>query len=107
MTEISGPSIPLNDALVGREISLGDAVTIFTLCASGPLIEGKGIVECVSAVRNEFWIKFDGDPIARLRFIHPDWQASPERSLVLLQEFWRSCGRDNSRVEDFFPPTEG
>jgi len=91
------------EAKSNRALSVGDRVAIFGLSSSGPTIEGVGVIESVGAAPNQYRIRFVGERIATLRFVHPDWQAAPERSLALLIEFWRSSQRDDPFVEDFFP----
>jgi len=88
---------------VPHGLRIGDAVAVFALGSSGPLIEGIGIIESYAAGRDYYYIKFVGERVSRLRFVSPDWRADPERSLALLREFWRSCRTDDPRVEDFFP----
>lgn len=90
-----------------RCLRIGDAVTVFTLGHSGPSIEGIGTIESYDAAPHRYHIIFAGERIAKLRFINPDWQADPERSLLLLVEFWRSQRSDNPTIEDFFPEDNG
>jgi hypothetical protein len=88
-------------------LKVGDTVAVFSLDSSGPSIEGTGIIESYATAPDRYHIKFSGERVTRLRFIHPDWQADPERSLALLREFWRSNRIDNPRIEDFFPDNVG
>jgi hypothetical protein len=88
---------------VTHALKVGDYAVVFALDSFGPSIEGAGVIEACDAARNRYHIRFSGERITRLRFVNPDWQSSPERSLALLIEFWRSSHRDDPSVEDFFP----
>jgi hypothetical protein len=86
-----------------HKFRIGDPVVVFALSASGrPFIEGRAQVEARCTRRNHFRVRFCGESVSRTRFIHPDWQAEPERSLALLIEFWESSA-EPSPFEDFFP----
>ena len=84
-------------------IKIGETVAIFALGPSGPFIEGDGTVSCHSTTADHYWVRFAGEPMARLRFVHPDWQASPDRALALLYAFWGSSRSRAPIIEDFFP----
>ena len=86
-----------------NSVAVGETVVVFAIGPSGPSMEGTGTIESLCRDENLYWIKFSGDPVCRLRFVNPDWQACPERSLTLLREFWRSRQRDDPVIEDFFP----
>ena len=90
---------------VEHALKLGDAVTVFGIATSGPMIEGIGTIESYGPGRDRYHIRFIGDLVTRLRFIIPEWQSNPERSLELLREFWRSSRTDHPLVEDFFIET--
>jgi hypothetical protein len=97
-------SVPDTSPLgAARQFEIGDAVTIFAITPSGrPFIEGRALVEARCTRRNHFRVRFCGESVSRIRFVPPDWQAEPERSLALLIEFWESSAAP-SRYEDFFP----
>jgi hypothetical protein len=84
-------------------LEIGDAVTVFAYDDFGPFIEGVGTVDSCAAATDHYWVRFDHDPNARLRFVQPEWQSCPDRALVLLRAFWRSCRSNQSTIEDFFP----
>ena len=91
------------DKAVWHGLTPGDVAIVFALNSTGPTIEGIGVIENRCAENNLYWVKFIGEPTARLRFVNPDWQAEPERSLKLLRNFWRSQSEREPVIEDFFP----
>ncbi len=86
-----------------KRLAVGDHVVIFAMSASGPSIEGTAVISSPSPASDRYRVRFDGDPTIRLRFVNPDWQACPERSLTLLREFWRLYHHDDPVIENFFP----
>ncbi len=99
-------TIPTNEdgsEFVNHPLQIGDAVTVFAYDNFSPFIEGIGIVDSHAAAADHYWIRFDHDPTARLRFVQADWQAFPDRALALLRAFWRSCRSNQSTTENFFP----
>ncbi len=87
-------------------LGIGATVAVFALGASGPYMEGTGTVVSSDAGPNRYHIRFAGEATTKLRFVNPDWQVDPERSLALLREFWRFSHRDDPLVEDFFPDAD-
>lgn len=98
-----GVMSPSTLELADHPLKIGDAVTVFAYDDFGPFIEGVGTIDSHAAAADHYWIRFDHDPIARLRFVQADWQTFPDRSLALLRGFWRSCRSNESATENFFP----
>ena len=92
-----------DDLAAERVLTVGETVVVFAIGCCGPSIEGHGVIEAHGAAWHQYHIRFVGEPRTRLRFINPDWQEFPERSLALLREFWRSNRIDDPLIEDFFP----
>jgi hypothetical protein len=96
---------PSADIVLGRACTIGERIVVFAIGQFGPAIEGTAVIEALTHLTNRYLVRFDGDPIVRFRFVHPDWQASPDQSLALLQECWRSSRDSDPLSEDFFPDT--
>jgi len=87
-------------------IRIGDAVAVFALDPSGrPFFEGRAVIEAKSPRAHHYRVRFLHERIPRTRFINPDWQDAPQRSLTLLREFLRTA--DFPRLTDFFPDPQG
>jgi hypothetical protein len=103
----STPSGSRVDSRAEPDIEPGDTVTVFALSPAGPFIEGRAVVEAICAERHLCRVRFLGEKVAQTRFIHPDWQDEPQRSLVFLRQFWQA-GASLPSFDEFFPddPTE-
>jgi hypothetical protein len=83
-------------------IRVGSVVVVLALDPFGvPFIEGYGRVEQHGAKPHWYCVHFIAERLTHDRFVNPEWQKAPERSLALLHEFWAS--KDLVSIEDFFP----
>lgn len=83
-------------------LGIGNIVTVFAVGPAGPYIEGRAVTKSECAQPHVYRVCFLGETTTRTRFIHPDWQAEPERGLALLLQLWRTNTSPPS-FEDFFP----
>jgi hypothetical protein len=85
-------------------IKVGDIVAVFGLRpGGGPYLEGwASVADARRAALHQFRVRFRGEAILRTRFVNPDWQNDPRRSLALLRAFWDAS--QDVAVEEFFPP---
>jgi hypothetical protein len=85
---------------VPRAFNIGDIVAVFGCRPqTGPFLEGWAYVGACCPVPHLYRVRFYGERVVRVRFVHPDWQSDVERSLALLIEFWRAS---EPAVEDFY-----
>jgi hypothetical protein len=84
-------------------LQVGEIVTVFAYSGFGPFIEGIGFIDSSAAAADHYWVRFDDDPVARLRLVQAEWQASPDRVLAILCAFWRSNRSNPPNFDDFFP----
>ncbi|HVA79765.1 MAG TPA: hypothetical protein VNF29_02450 [Candidatus Binataceae bacterium] len=85
-----------------RRFRIGTVVTIFRIGSAGPFIEGHGVIVKACSQAFFFRVQFDSKKGSRVRFVHPDWQQDPERSLALLRTFWEASLAPPS-FDEFFP----
>jgi hypothetical protein len=84
-------------------LPIGQTVYIFGLNASGcPFCEGQASISAIDSQPHYYRVRFRGDRVMRIRFVHPDFQGDPTRSLTLLTEFWRA--NTSPSFDDFFAP---
>jgi hypothetical protein len=82
----------------------GAVVTVYCLDpATGPFIEGRGVIERAYPRPHYFYVRLDGEKVCRVRFVHHDLQHDPSRSLALLRAFWEAS-RAPPAIDEFFPP---
>jgi len=82
----------------------GEIVIIFGFRPGGgrPYIRGKAEIISATWQRDYYRVKFFGEPISRVEFVHPDYQiGDPERHLRLLTELWHTSQFPD--LENFFP----
>jgi hypothetical protein len=84
------------------ELRKGDVVTVFGIGSSGPYIEGRAVVRGAGRRLQFFRVVFASERVIRTRFVHPDWQEDPERSLRLLIAFWEASVAP-PEIDEFFP----
>jgi hypothetical protein len=85
-------------------LGVGDEVAVFDLDASGqPFLEGRATIIAGCPQPHTYCVRFRGEKRSSARFVNPDWQAWPDRSLVLLTGFFRTNRIANPTVADFFP----
>jgi hypothetical protein len=83
-------------------LKLGDAVAVFGLSASGrPYLEGLAQIRSRYDAPHFYRVRFKGERVLRTRFINPNWQRNPERSLALLLAFWDATASPS--FDEFFP----
>lgn len=81
----------------------GETVAIFALGPLGrPFIEGRARVQAATARPHHYRVRFLNERTDHIRFVSPDWQDNPKRSLALLIELWR-VNTSPSTFDDFFP----
>ena len=85
-----------------RRFRKGAVVTIIRIGPAGPLIEGHGVVQEACPQAFFFRVRLDGEKVCRVRFVHPDFQQNPERSLALLRAFWEASLAPPA-FDEFFP----
>jgi hypothetical protein len=80
----------------------GDACAVFGCDPSGIAYhEGTATIHDCCAEPHQYRVRFIGERVLRTRFINPDWQRDPERSLALLLAFWRAS--KSGSFDEFFP----
>jgi len=85
-------------------LSVGEAVAIFALNGAGRVyLEGQAAIIARGAQPHIYHVQFQGEKRSHSRFVNPDWQIRPDRSLALLIEFFRANRITNPSVADFFP----
>jgi hypothetical protein len=85
-------------------IAVGATVTVLKLSQSvAPAIEGVAVIEGVAPGKHEYLVRFLGDPSARKRVVHHDYQENPEQFLEMLRDLWRAS--NTPQIEEFFPDT--
>jgi hypothetical protein len=95
LVDDQGPSHPLD---------AGDQVAVFAADLSGqPFLEGWAKIVRRCARPHTYDVRFQNETRNRTRFVNPDWQATPDRSLALLIEFFRANRITNPSIADFFP----
>lgn len=91
-------------AIRDRGFKQGDIVTVFGFRPGGgrPYIRGKAEIISATWQRDYYRVKFFGEPVSRVEFVHPDYQTGdPERHLRLLVELWHTSQFPDH--DDFFP----
>ena len=84
-------------------LAIRQTVSIIRLGASGqPFCEGRAYIDALTDRPHHYRVRFRGERIIQTRFVHPDWQQDPARSLRLLTEFWHANSLPS--FDDFFPP---
>jgi hypothetical protein len=87
-------------------LKTGDVVAVITLDPAGcPIIEGAAVIKAKCALPNRYRLRFRGELTLCSRFVSPEWQKNPARSLALLVEFWWAS-KSPPAHEEFFPDTE-
>jgi hypothetical protein len=87
---------------LSHPMKLGDFVAVFGRCASGqPFFEGSALIRWHCGQPHHYLVQFKGDPVLRSRFVNPDWQRAPQRSLEFLLAFWRTS--QTPSFDEFFP----
>jgi hypothetical protein len=85
-------------------LRIGDTVAVLALDGSGHVwLEGQASIITPCAQPHVYRVRFQNEKRDLVRFVNPDWQSDPERSLELLREFFRSNQDANPSVTDFFP----
>jgi len=85
-------------------LNVGDAAVVFALDGLGRVwLEGQVTVIAQCTQPHMYRVRFHNEKRNRIRFVNPDWQARPDRSLALLIEFFRANPITNPSVADFFP----
>lgn len=85
-------------------LNVGDVVAVFALDGAGrAYLEGQAAIIARCAQPHTYSVRFRREKRSRVRFVNPDWQARPDRSLALLLEFFRASRTINPSVTDFFP----
>jgi hypothetical protein len=85
-------------------LGFGDEVSVLALDTSGrPFLEGRATIIRQCAQPHLYHVTFAGERSTRIRFVNPDWQARPDRSVALLIEFFHANRITNPSVDDFFP----
>jgi hypothetical protein len=86
-----------------ESLEIGRVVTVFGVTASGQLfIEGRARIEAACAAPHYYRVRFEGERVSRIRFVHPDWQRDPHDALELMNSFL--CANDAApSFDDFFP----
>jgi hypothetical protein len=85
-------------------LNVGDAVVVFALDGLGRVwLEGHAAIIAPCTQPHIYRVRFHHEKRNRIRFVNPDWQARPDRSLALLIEFFRANRITNPSVADFFP----
>jgi hypothetical protein len=83
-------------------IPVGETVTVLRMrSAADPFIEGRAVVRDRARGPHSYRVRFIGDPVLRVRVIHPDNGSGPERVLEILRDLWRAC--NTPAVAEFFP----
>jgi len=83
-------------------LKLGAVVAVFGLSASGrPYLESFAQVRSRYDAPHFYRVRFKGERVLRVRFINPEWQRDPERSLALLLSFWDATMSPS--FDEFFP----
>jgi len=86
-----------------QKICSGKVVTVIMLGRQGPFVEGRGIIVNACNGRLHYYrVRFIGERVTKIRFVHPEWQTDPKTSFELLLEFWRTSARTPD-ISDFFP----
>jgi hypothetical protein len=82
-------------------------VTVFQLAlARRPFIEGRPvIVRAVPSTPDLYVVRFPGGRRTRQRFVHPEFQAKPDRVLARMLSEWRAS-LDPSLLTEFDFPNE-
>ncbi|HEX3885367.1 MAG TPA: hypothetical protein VHW66_22125 [Stellaceae bacterium] len=81
----------------------GSAISVYRVNPrTGPFIEGRGVIERACRRLHYFYVRFDGEKVCRVRFVHPDWQQDPDRCLALLRAFWKAS-LEPPVIGEFFP----
>jgi hypothetical protein len=81
----------------------GRVVTVFGVTASGDVfIEGRARIEAACAAPHYYRVRFEGEQVSRIRFIHPDSQHDPPNASAILNAFAPSNDAPTS-FDDFFP----
>lgn len=89
--------------MAASRLQKGTVVSVYRVdLRTGPFIEGRGVIEGACRRPHYFYVRFDGEKICRVRFVHPDWQQNPERCLELLQAFW-AASLAPPVIDEFFP----
>jgi len=84
-------------------LEIGQMVSIFGASALGrPFCEGEALIDAISDRPHYYSVRFRGERASRLRFVNPDWQQDPARSLALLTEFWLASLAPPA-IDEFFP----
>ena len=87
-------------------MKIGAAVTVFAVGPFGqPYCEGHAVVVATCRTAHHYHVRFLRERITRTRFVSPDFQKNPNRSLTLLREFLRTGSSSN--LDDFFPDPQG
>jgi hypothetical protein len=55
-----------------------------------PFKEGKlRILSPIAGEADLYLVRFDGEQLPVLRFVHSEWQCDPVRTLQILNDYWR------------------
>lgn len=102
--QVSAPTAPdtsLRDD--APPLKVGDAVVVFALDGFGRVwLEGQAAIIARCTQSHIYRVRFHNEKRDRIRFVNPDWQARPDRSLALLTEFFRANRSTAPSVADFF-----
>ena len=81
----------------------GAVVNVYRLDPrTGPYMEARGVIQGACRRPHFFYVRFFGERVSRVRFVHPDWRQDPERCLTLLRSFWEAS-REPPAIDEFFP----
>lgn len=95
---------PTLSASVGHPIALGTFGAVLHLDPlDGPSIEGYATAEeLVAGIPNAYRVRFANERTRRVRFLHRESVAQPERIVAIMRDLWRA-GLVPETLDEFFP----
>lgn len=96
------PKSPKSDA-ASHAFKNGETVAVLAIGPSGrPFIEGRARIRAACARPHHYHVRFLNEHTDHIRFVSPEWQDNPKRTLELLLEFWRASTAPPA-LDEFFP----